>query len=314
MRAILFLGLIILGFGAVPARYVHAVESNVADKAAIAVGDIEVVFVDNGAFREHRAGYNGIASLTHKNEPSTIFVPLYAGFNLEHIFGGDMVMKFEPRQHPMALEKVSDSTVVLHQAATPISAVESTTRFTVKAPHYVDIEFECVPRKLEFFKYGYMGLFWASYIHEPEDKSIHFLGRDESGDGLRWIAAYSEIHGDKSTHRHINDHMNLSFPPDSQPLLVSDYSDYRYAESFYYGRFRDMVFAYMWDRSEGIRFAQSPTGGGARNPAWDFQFIVPEPKAGERYGFRARLVYKPFVSRDDVLGEYKKWKAVLAKE
>jgi hypothetical protein len=314
MRKIVVLGLILFGFGMVPAFSAQAEQSNVADQTTIAVGDLEVVFVDNGAFGKHRAGYSGIASLTHKKEPGTIFVPAYAGFNLEHVFGGEMVMKFEPRQHPMTLEKVSDRTILLRQAPTPVSAVESTTRFTVTAPHYIDIEFECIPHKLDFFKYGYMGLFWASYIHEPEDKSINFLGRDESGTELRWIAAFSKAHGDKSTHRHIKDRMNLAFPPDSQPLLVSDYSDYRYAEPFYYGRFRDMVFAYMWDRFAGIRFAQSPTGGGAKNPAWDFQFIVPEPKAGERYGFRSRLVYKPFVSGDDVLGEYKKWKAALAQE
>jgi hypothetical protein len=312
MRMVLLLGLMLLGFGTVPAVSSQPEQTDAAARATIAVGDIEAVFVDNGAFGQPRAGYNGIASLTHKEEPSTIFVPAYAGFNLEHIFGGEMVMKFEPRQHPMTLEKVSDHTVVLHQSRTPISAVESTTRFTVKAPHYIDIEFECIPHTLDFFKYGYIGLFWASYIHEPEDKSIHFLGRDESSDELRWIAAFSKAHGDKSTHRHINDRMNLAFPPDSQPLLVSDYSDYRFAEPIYYGRFRDMVFAYMWDRSEGVRFAQSPTGGGAKNPAWDFQFIVPEPKAGQRYGFRARLVYKPFVSADDVLAEYRSWKASLS--
>jgi len=295
-------------------RVGFAEAQSAAQHATITVGDIEAVFVDNGAFGEHRAGYNGMASLTHKRAPRTLFVPAYAGFNLEHIFGGDMVEKFEPRKHPMTLETVSDATVVLHQSPTPASAVESTTRFTVKPPHYIDVEFECVARNVNFFEYGYMGLFWASYIHEPEDKRIRFLGRDEAGGELRWIAAFSETHGVKSTHRHINDRMELVFPPDSQPLLVSDYSEYRYAESFYYGRFRDMVFVYMWDRSEGIRFAQSPTGGGPKNPAWDFQFIVLEPEAGKHYGFKARVVYKPFISGDDVLDEYNKWNASVSGE
>ena len=313
MSRVLFV-LVLIVFGAARTVCAQAEMSSTAEHVTITAGDIEAVFVDNGAFGEHRAGYNGIASLTHNAEPRTLFVPDYAGFNLEHIFGGDMVEKFEPRKHPMTLERISDTTVVLHQTPTPVSWVESTTRFTVKPPHYIDVEFECVARNVSFFRYGYMGLFWASYIHEPEDKRIHFLGRDEAGAEVRWIAAFSETHGVRSTHRHIDDTMNLLFPPNSQPLLVSDYSEYRYAEPFYYGRFRDMVFVYMWDRSEGIRFAQSPTGGGAKNPAWDFQFIVPDPEAGKHYGFKARVVYKPFVSADDVRAEYKKWNASVSGE
>src|SRR5687768_17570367 len=68
-------------------------------------GDLKAVFVDNTGFEpDHRKGYNGIAQLYHSQEDSSIFVPAYAGFNLEHVFGGDSLHQlFEPRMHSMSL-------------------------------------------------------------------------------------------------------------------------------------------------------------------------------------------------------------------
>jgi len=45
------------------------------------LGDITAVIGDNDSKGEHRAGYNGIWSLTHKTEPTNIFVPIVAGMN-----------------------------------------------------------------------------------------------------------------------------------------------------------------------------------------------------------------------------------------
>lgn len=69
-----------------------------------------------------------------------------------------------------------------------------------------------------------------------------------------------------------------------------------------------MVFAYFFDTPEIIRFSQSPTGGGRLNPAWDFQYLVPNPQVGKKYSFRVRMLYKPFVSEDDISNEYERWK------
>ncbi len=70
----------------------------------------------------------------------------------------------------------------------------------------------------------------------------------------------------------------------------------------------------MLDRTEGIRFTHSPSGGGfnamrqTSNPAWDFQFIIPKYEVNEDYGFKGRLVYRPKCSRDEVMKEYESWK------
>ena len=73
-----------------------------------------------------------------------------------------------------------------------------------------------------------------------------------------------------------------------------------------------MVFAYLFDFSENslIRFSQSPTGGGEKNPAWDFQFIIPNVKEKTQYTFSARLVYKKFVGQEDITDEYDQWSKI----
>jgi len=277
---------------------------------SMSLGDLQVVFVDNSAFGDtHRAGYNGIAELRHRAQDSTIYVPFYAGFNLEHIFGGDSLAPlFEPRKAPMFLYQLSNTEVALYQPETPQSHVESLTRFKIVAPHYIDVSFQCIIHSKEFFKHGYAGLFWASYIHAPEDKHIYFWGRGKEESDYRWIAAYSEKHGVKSTHLYENDRNNIYFAPNFNATLASHFSDYVYREPFYYGRFHNMVLAYLFDRAEGIRFSQSPTGGGKTNPAWDFQFIIPDFKVGNIYSFHARIVYKPFESANDIMAEYRNWK------
>jgi hypothetical protein len=70
-------------------------------------GDLTAVIGDNSAADEHRAGYNGLWSLTHRTEPANLFVPTVAGLNLEHIFDGDKddadknKVFYEPRNSPI---------------------------------------------------------------------------------------------------------------------------------------------------------------------------------------------------------------------
>jgi hypothetical protein len=73
--------------------------------AVIKRGNVEAVIVDNRAVDDevlpkHRAGYSGVASLTHTDRRANLFVPSYAGLNFEHIHDGtvqDRKVLFEPR-------------------------------------------------------------------------------------------------------------------------------------------------------------------------------------------------------------------------
>src|SRR5689334_22390012 len=44
-------------------------------------GDLTAIIGDNSASGMHRAGYNGLWSLTHRTEPANLFVPTVAGLN-----------------------------------------------------------------------------------------------------------------------------------------------------------------------------------------------------------------------------------------
>src|SRR5688572_29636885 len=71
-------------------------------------GDLTAIIGDNSAHEMHRAGYNGVWSLTHRTEAANLFVPAVAGLNFEHIFDGDRFDRdktntifFEPRNARM---------------------------------------------------------------------------------------------------------------------------------------------------------------------------------------------------------------------
>ena len=278
------------------------------------VGDLTAVIGDNEAYEGHaRTGYNGVHRLTHKTNPASLFT--ITGLNHEHIFDGDQDLRgdpkvfFEPRNSPITFTRISDSEAELHQPPTPTFFLESWTRFKLVAPHYIDLTYRCKPHQ-HCFKNGYMGLFWASYIDAPENKSIYF--RDAKG----WVQLCTQGHNDESTVRHVDDKLDLKFAADTRQTLYKNLSPLRFSDPFYYGLFGNHTYILMFDRTEGIRFSHSPSGGGppsAPEPAWDWQFIIPKYDVLQEYGYRARIVYRETCSRDEVMKEFKSWRDSLGK-
>ena len=209
----------------------------------------------------------------------------------------------------MILCRKSENEVLLYQESTPVSGVESLTEFKVIAPHYIDISFKCIFHDTTFFRHGYAGLFWASYINQPKDRKIYFIGTSQENSTIRWIEAYSNEHGVSSTHKNVDDHQDFYFANNFNATLASHFSGYRYTAPFYYGRFHNMALAYLFDSSEIIRFSQSPTGGGEFNPAWDFQYLILNPIPSKVYSFKVRMIYKPFIGNVDIKNEYNSWKS-----
>jgi hypothetical protein len=284
------------------------------------IGDLTAIIGDNAAHGDHRAGYNGVHRLTHRTEPTTLFVPTVAGLNLEHIFDGETELQdvgggrkvfFEPRSAPMTFKKLSDSEAELHQEPTPTFKVESWTRFKLAPPHYIDFSFRCRPTQ-HVFRHGYIGLFWASYINAPDDKSMYFRG------DKRWLQLCTPQHNNQSTVVYRDNKFDLKFTPGLGDALFKNLSPFKFDEPFYYGLFKNHLFLLMFDRSDGIRFTHSPSGGGyhaelqTTNPAWDFQFIIPAYDVLQEYGFRARVVYRERCPRADVLKEFADWRKALS--
>jgi len=265
----------------------------------------------------HRSGYNGVFKLTSVHQKESLFVPQIAGLNLEHVFDGssrgvDRDIFFEPRRAPMEFKVLDEQTVVLHQPPLPVWKVESTTTFRLVDPYYIDVSFECVPHA-DHFEGGAFGLFWASYINGPLDKSVYFLRADANGNRL-WQQFSTQYHNHDSTVKHAEDSFTWKFAPEAPNSLFSNISDIRYAEPFFYGQFRNMVFIVIFDEADGVRFSHSPSGGGVTpggddtNPAWDFQWVIPDYQVGTKYQFNYRVVYKKWEGRADVLAEVAKFR------
>lgn len=284
---------------------------------AINHGDLEVVIADNAEYEGHRAWYNGVAFLSHRAHPGNHFWRRVAGMNFEHIWDGEKWWEpaenlFEPRSSEMVLHQLSDTSVQLHMPPSRLHWLESWTTYTVVAPHYIDMDFFCIPRK-ETFDRGYIGLFWASYISttDEDEKPIYYIGSHKDSRKRQWINWKTSAHSTNGTVRYQEDEHDISFHPDHRRMLYNTFCDSAYAYPFYYGRRGEMVHIVMFDQAGPIRFSHSPTSGApvrpGTNPAWDWQYIIHDYEVGRSYGYRARLVYKPWVSREDVIAEYEKW-------
>ena len=242
---------------------------------SIVVGDNEVGI---GEHAGHRPGYNGVWCLTSVHAPENCFVPSLSGLNLEHLMddlfmteaGGEI---FEPRQHPMTLQRLSDTSVRLLQQASPLTGVASVTTFTVREPHAVDMTFEATltepPRAGRAF-----GFFWASYINAPESPALQFL----DADGI-WCCLSPDGHGDGSGNTVC--HASVD-PTGGDPgrrynahSLAHSFSKRRFQLPLMFGRPGDgsMLYLQMFDQREPLRLCMSPSGGGLnhekrlRNPA-----------------------------------------------
>ncbi|MEK6234131.1 MAG: hypothetical protein N2C14_05435 [Planctomycetales bacterium] len=284
------------------------VRYEVAKKAYVVLkrGDVEAVIVDHRAVDDdvlpkHRAGYSGLASLTHAKRRANVFVPSYAGLNFEHIHDGTTQPRdvlFEPRRFPMELRIIDPFTAELYQAPTGNWKLESCSRYELLLDGSLEMTFECVPRA-KTFRNDYIGLFWASYLHQPKSLDVHFqgLGQDDDSQAkTRWIQGTTPSHGDLSTHLGIDDRREFAHDEDFPLTLVFNRSRHRFARPWYYGISGDMALVQVFRDRDRIRMSQSPSGGGKGNPAWDFQFFIPQYEVGKRYGFTMRMLYLPFES------------------
>lgn len=269
-------------------------------------GNLEAVIVDNQAvdddvLKKHRAGYSGVAELRHKEQPRNVFVPGIAGLNFEHIHDGtkrDADVLFEPRRAKMELRVIDDRTAELYQAPTPNWHLESCARYRLLDGDVIEMTFECVPRK-GVFKNGYVGLFWASYMDQPDSNDIFFRGSDDAGKTTRWVTGHTPKHGVEAVHPAVGDTREWKHDADFPMTLVFNRSKLRYAEPWYAGTSRGMAVVPLFRAEDKILFTQSPSGGGGNDrPAWDFQWFIDDYKVDARYQMQMRLLYTP--SKADV--------------
>lgn len=286
---------------------------------------VEMIVVNNSAvnddvLKDHRAGYSGVASLTHKERPENLFVPGVAGLNFEHILSGksedDPKLKFEPRNWPMELRIVGEHVVELYQKPTFHHALESCQRYELLDDGTIQLTVEVIPRKKSFVN-GYVCLFWASYIHQPESIDIHFLGvpasQAKENPEPRWVRGVTPAHGKLATHPAIDDERQFAHDEPFSLTLVYNLSGFRYWQPWYFGVSHKLAYAQMFRPQDRVRLTQSPSGGGPGNPAWDFQYYIEDYQVDRRYQFVMRAAYLPYESPEQIEKATKGHREALAK-
>jgi hypothetical protein len=279
---------------------------------------LRAVVADNEPYGDqHQGGYNGVSELRlGSGNQKSLFVPLYAGLNFEHIFSGDSTSYgwhiFEPRRAPMQLLRTSTNRVELLQERTEHWPLRSRLIYEFREDA-IDFTYCGTPLADAWKKHGYVGVFFASYINAPEDLGIQFIGRSRPGRGdprPRWIKHVPPSHGVAASHRPADSDWEPAFDTGFPIGLASGHSDFEYLYPFYFGRFGDEVFVMMFEKpGKGgeLRFAHSPNGAGPGNPAWDFVYFQRDYAVNREFQFHARAVYRKFKGLDEVVRLYEQW-------
>jgi hypothetical protein len=292
--------------------------------ARIETDKLRVVIADNTAFApNHRDGYSGVAELVRSSDARNVFVPQFAGLNFEHIFSGDAESFgwniFEPRRAPMRLVQQSPTRVELRQEGTEHWPLRSRLTYSVES-EAIDFAYCGTPLVDAWKKHGYIGVFFASYMNKPEDMSLQFIGRSRPGRGdtrTRWIKHLPSKHGVAANHRPAESTWDPPLDDGFNIDLVKGASDFEFLYPFYFGRSGERMFVMMFERPHDageVRFAQSPSGGGNGNPAWDFFWLQRDFAVNREFCFRARAVYRRFTNLDDVIALYEQWSGEKVKK
>ena len=206
---------------------------------------------------------------------------------------------------PSQLTRLNDNSVRLETFVPEPHHVDVSTIFTLISPHYINWETTIVARS-NAFEEGWLGLFWASYIHAPENKTTYFLGRRNKNCPVEWIESLEESPPNPRVFASETDAL-LSIEPDPNGRLFHNIRPIRYAVPMFYGRWRNMMLEMMFKSEADLRFAIQPTGGGLKNPAWDFALVIRNCEVLKPYHFSGCVVFKPFVSSEDAWREYRQW-------
>ena len=275
----------------------------------IQAGEIQAVVGD--ASRDGMGGtqYCGLWSLTSNHRQFNAFGNSYAG-----------LLPGELRGKSPALECVDASTCALMRKADDRRPVDVRATYRVVAPYYVDHVLTFCDRKdIRGRGCGFREVSWCCYINCPEDPRIHFLS---GGEWMRYISPEHGVGSNIAPGYILEEELEAWPDVQGRRPFHWDRMDRRFDEPFYYGRLGDMVMILIFDTPRWLRFFCSPSGGGRSLlpgqtcPAWDFEWVVPESsyRVNREYQLRVRLVYKRFVSDEDVVREVRRAQEELAFE
>ncbi len=276
---------------------------------------------------------SGFRPLLHSAFPSqNIYRDEAIGLNFEHVLNGAAAdfdrNRFTPRTDTQFLQYHSDGEAsVLHRAEDSTWHIESSMRYVLQEPNAIDMTFS-VTVKEDRFPLGYVAFMWASYMNRTRERRIHFYGERDGCEG--WVSFGDDLtdcEGFETGTVSAVGVPDLPYEEGADTLNILENPHKKFLLPFYYGLVDGdgdlgttddtMVYVMMFDQTESIRFAMwnfirdAQGAPDPHSPAWDWHFVVREPAVNQPYGYRARMLYKPFVDRDDVRLEYERWRASL---
>lgn len=275
-------------------------------RTKLKAGDLRITVDADGAF-----GWCGLSRIEHKEYAKQWL--LSPAFTLEHYIGIPLdasdYVEYEPCYSAKQLQEVSDEQCTLRYEASPPSKIAFSATYQVVALHYVDVTMQMKTER-EDWPLGYIALFFATIVNAPIYSGIYLLGEDtltEAKIASEWIHFNGlATHPGKTVHPHGIANPELHRPTASPtPYYYSD-SSVRFRQPLFYGLVDQMVFALLFrpENREEVRFTVNPVAPAFGGPAWDFFWVIAEPKAGELYSLSFRSIFKPFAGADDIQQEY----------
>jgi hypothetical protein len=243
--------------------------------------------------------YCGLWSLTSRHRQFNCFGNSYAG-----LLPGELRGRTTTRLRPG-----DDRFAVLHKPASDQDPTEATATYRFLSPQCLEHTLVIKDSRSRLSTLGYREVSWCSYMNCPDEPRLHFVA---NGQMTAYLSPEHGV-GSRLAPAYVPDAQLETLPPQDEkrhPFHVN-WASLKFDQPFYYGRLGHMLLLYVFDNPQDLRFFCSPSGGGGsllpgqNCPAWDFLWIIPANKyqVGKEFTFRVRLIYKPFVSDEDVLAE-----------
>lgn len=287
----------------------------------------------NNLSNKRRQG-SGLNPLILKSYPgANLYRDDAVGVNFEHIFNGAKdqrsISGFTPRQDPCLLSLVGENQYEIYwPSETSKWEMEARMHYDLSKEGQVDLVFECTPRS-DIYPQGFVAMMWASYMNRTYDRRIHFWGTD--GDRTGWVA-FGENSDEDLGFRVVEGFefgavSHVAAATLQQEEGVKDLNlierDKKFITPFYYGivdgdhdletKSDKLLYLVLFDQTDAIRFAlwnlfvNENGDADTHSPAWDWQYVIRDPVVGQRYGYRARVVVKPFEGTKQIWDEYRRW-------
>jgi hypothetical protein len=253
----------------------------------------------------HHLGYHGIRALWNKEERRNIVAPFNSWLNLQGLnVEGLKLDRVDSRARfgigrgwPIRMRRDSNG-VLLRISKMPVSKIEYSLLLSPSGPDSLDFTVNFVLHEKKRNPASFYAS-WPCYMSTFEEVRLY----SPSGDpGAPVWEPFGEpesfVIGEPVGYVH----SQRTFSPKRTPAFPA-----------VYGRIGSRVMAIMASRPEVSFFLVNAGGHRAyspvQNPAWDFSFRLPDYQPGQAFGFRGRIIYKPWRGAGEITARYHQWKA-----